>query len=89
MWPESGAVAIYSPIAVFTGSANSDAARAFANFVLGTAAQEAIASTGWQPIRRDITGGPPVQGAQVSPDWSTVFQQQEQLLEQYRTIFGG
>ncbi len=89
VWPESGAIAIYSPIAVFAGSTNPDAARAFANFVLGTAAQEAIASTGWQPIRSDVSGGPPVEGAQVAPDWSAVFEQQEQLLEQYRTIFGG
>jgi iron(III) transport system substrate-binding protein len=89
IWPESGAIAIYSPIAVFAGSANPDAAQAFANFVLGPAAQEAIAATGWQPIRTDVSGGPPLGGIQVAPDWSAVFEQQEQLLEEYRTIFGG
>lgn len=89
VWPASGAIAIYSPIAVFTDAANPDAARAFANFVLGRAGQEAIAGTGWQPIRDDVTGGPAIDGEQVGPDWSELFQRQEQLLDEYRSIFGG
>jgi len=89
VWPASGAIAIYSPIAVFTDAGNPDAARVFANFVLGTAAQQAIAGTGWQPIRDDVTGGPPIDGPQVAPDWNALFQQQDRLLEEYRSIFGG
>lgn len=89
VWPASGAIAIYSPIAVFADAANPDAAEALANFVLGRAAQAAIAGTGWQPIRDDVVVGPAIDGSQVAPDWATVFQQQEALLEEYRSIFGG
>ena len=89
VWPASGAIAMYSPIAVFADARNPAAAESFANFVLGTSGQTAIASTGWQPIRADVTGGPAVEGPQVAPDWEAVFQQQELLLEQYRSIFGG
>lgn len=89
VWPASGAIAIYSPIAVFTDAANPHAARAFASFVLGRAGQEAIAGTGWQPIRDDVSGGPAIDGEQVGPDWSDLFQQREQLLDEYRSIFGG
>lgn len=89
VWPASGAIAIYSPIAVFTDAANTPAARAFVDFVLGTAAQAAIAETGWQPIRSDVSGGPPIDGPQVAPDWAVVFSQQDELLREYRSIFGG
>ena len=89
VWPASGAIAIYSPVAVFGEAANRAAAEHFANFLLTVPAQEAIASTGWQPIRPDVEGGPPVEGEQVSPDWTELFNRQEELLEDYRAIFGG
>jgi len=87
-WPASGAVAIASPIAVFAGTQNDAAARHFANFVLTPEGQAAIATTGWQPIRDDVPG-PPVDGAQVTPDWDELYDRQEQLLEEYRAVFGG
>ena len=88
-WPTSGAIAIYSPIAILSGTRNRAAAEELANFVLTTAGQQAIASTGWQPIRSDIRGGPPIDGRQVAPDWSVIFDREEQLLAEYRAIFGG
>ena len=88
-WPSSGAIAIYSPVAVFAGTENAVAATSFANFLLTVPGQAAIASTGWQPIREDVPGGPPIEGAQVSPDWSALFDRQEELLHAYRAIFGG
>lgn len=87
-WPASGAVAIASPIAVFAGADNDAAARHFANFVLTPEGQAAIATTGWQPIRDDVSG-PPIDGPQVTPDWDELFDRQEELLEEYRAVFGG
>lgn len=88
IWPRSGAIAVYSPISIFDSTRNAPAAEAFVDFVLGTDAQAAIASTGWQPVRTDVawtlTGG-----AQVTPDWEAAFERRDQLLNQYRSIFGG
>ena len=88
-WPTSGAIAIYSPIAILDGARNRPAAEELANFVLTRAGQQAIAGTGWQPIRSDVSGGPPIDGTQVSPDWAAIFDREQQLLTEYRAIFGG
>ncbi len=88
-WPASGAVAVYSPIAVWKDATNATAAESFVDFVLSPDGQAAIAGTGWQPIRSDVSGGPPVGGAQNSPDWTALFDEQDQLLAAYRAIFGG
>ncbi len=85
--PEPGAIAIYSPIAVLTSAADPDAATSFTDFVLTEEAQEAIAKTGWEPIRDDVAW--PHDLPQVAPDWAAISDQQEQLLEEYRAIFGG
>lgn len=87
-WPASGAIALYSPVAVFADAEQLANGQHFANFLLTREAQEAIASTGWQPIRDDVEG-PPIDGEQVSPDWDEVFNRQEELLMEYRAIFGG
>lgn len=88
-WPTSGAIAIYSPIAIIHGARNPVAAASFANFVLSRAGQSAIASTGWQPVRADVSGGPPVGGPEVAPDWAVLFSREDELLATYRSIFGG
>ncbi len=85
--PEPGAIAIYSPIAVLDSAADPDAAASFADFVLSETAQEAIGATGWEPIRDDVDW--PHDLEQVAPDWPATYDQQEQLLEEYRAIFGG
>lgn len=87
VFPEPGAVAIYSPIAVVEGTTARAAAEAFVDFTLGPEAQEAIANTGWQPIRDDVDWEH--EGAQVAPDWEAAFDEQEELLERYRAIVGG
>ncbi|MEO7296773.1 MAG: extracellular solute-binding protein [Candidatus Limnocylindria bacterium] len=87
-WPASGAITLYSPVAVFADAQNQANAEHFANFLLTTEAQAAIASTGWQPIRDDVDG-PPIDGDQVSPDWADLFDRQEELIDEYRAIFGG
>lgn len=86
-WPSSGAIAIYSPIAVVEATPSEELARSFVEHTLSPAAQQAIADTGWQPVREDVDweiGGP-----QVSVDWSSAFDRQEELLSDYREVFGG
>ena len=87
-WPKSGAIAIYSPIAVLASTQNPNADEAFVDFVLSEAGQKAIAATGWQPIRTGLAGVPTPGGKQVEPDWTAAFRRQTELLREYRTIFG-
>jgi ABC-type Fe3+ transport system substrate-binding protein len=69
------------------GTPNAAAAESFTNFTLTTEAQQAIGETGWQPIRDDVEWE--AGGNAVTPDWDAGFERQDELLEQYRTIFGG
>jgi len=88
VWPEPGGIVMYSPIAIFTSAADPSAAERFVDFVLSLEGQEAIAETGWQPVRDDVaweTGG----GHIVTPSWPDVFNRQDELLDDYREIFGG
>jgi iron(III) transport system substrate-binding protein len=86
IWPDSGAIAIYSPIAVVDAS-SAGAAEPFVDYVLSTEAQEAIAGTGWQPIRTDVAW--PTSGrTQLTVDWQQAFSNQDELLADYRAIFG-
>lgn len=87
VYPDPGAIAIYSPIAVVATTDNAEAAEAFANFTLTRRAQGIIADTGWEPIRDDVEWDH--EGASVTPDWNAIFDRQDELLEQYRVIFGG
>jgi iron(III) transport system substrate-binding protein len=87
VWPSSGAIAIYSPIAAVAASANLTAADSFVDWTLSPDGQAAIAGTGWQPISGP--GGPKAEGRQVSPDWAAAFGSQQELLAGYRAIFGG
>jgi iron(III) transport system substrate-binding protein len=89
VWPSSGAITIYSPIALVATSENPGAATAFIDSVLSTAGQEAVAASGWQPARADVDGGPSVEGPQIRPDWGAAYGRQSELLEEYQSIFGG
>jgi iron(III) transport system substrate-binding protein len=88
VWPTSGAVTIYSPIALVATSENPDAATAFIDTVLSVSGQEAVAASGWEPARSDVEGGPPVEGPQIRPDWDAAYGRQSELLEEYQSIFG-
>ncbi|MEO5941419.1 MAG: extracellular solute-binding protein [Candidatus Limnocylindrales bacterium] len=87
VWPSSGAIAIYSPIAAVAASANLASADSFVDFSLSLPGQALIAGTGWQPVVGP--GGPEIGGKQVSPDWTAAFGKQKELLASYRAIFGG
>ena len=93
VWPQPGTITLYSPIAVFASTAEEAPAQAFVEFVLSEPGQEAIAATGWQPVLEGVEGPAPPSGldyvAQLSPDWEEAFGRQEELLTEYRTIFGG
>ncbi len=86
VWPESGAIAVFSPAAVVASTDDPAAAAAFTEFLVSPAGQSAIASTGWQPVRDDVEW--PYEAAVVTPDWSELYGSQEQLLEDYYAIFG-
>lgn len=88
VWPEPGAIVIYSPIAILASSDHPTLAGAFVDFVLTQAGQEAIAGTGWQPVRTDVAWEA-VGGPIVTPSWPDVFNRQDELLDRYREIFGG
>jgi iron(III) transport system substrate-binding protein len=87
VWPASGAIAIYSPIAAVAASDNVGAADSFVDYTLSLPGQELIAGTGWQPVVGP--GGPAIGGPQLSPDWAAAFGTQRELLAAYRAIFGG
>jgi iron(III) transport system substrate-binding protein len=84
VWPEPGAIAVYSPIAV-TGE--SPGAIEFVSFVLGRTGQEAIAASGWLPI--DPTVMPGSTAPHLIVDWKGAFDRQQELLDGFRDIFGG
>jgi iron(III) transport system substrate-binding protein len=86
IWPEPGAIALFSPVAVVAGSAHETAAQAFAAFHVSHEGQAAIASTGWQPVRDDVEW--PYEGAAVSVDWAQLYGNQKQLLGDFYAIFG-
>ncbi len=86
IWPQPGAIAVYSPAAIFRSSRNPAAAATFVDFLVSVAAQTAIAGTGWQPVRSDVPWDK--SGPALDVDWAQVFGQQQQLLDQYRVIFG-
>ncbi len=87
VWPASGAIAVYSPIAVVDGSANAPTAMSFTDFALSNPGQTAIAGTGWQPVLAGVSGGPAPDGSQVGPDWSALFGEQDTLLADFHAIF--
>jgi len=87
VWPEPGAIALYSPIAVVAESADRAGAEAFVEHVLTPGAQAAIGATGWRSVLDGVAG--PDGGAVVTLDWSEAFDRQDELLDAYRAIFGG
>jgi iron(III) transport system substrate-binding protein len=86
--PDPGAVELYAPVGVFAATQNAAAAQSLAGFLLTRPAQEALAQLDRTPIRSDVPAlAPPV--PEVVPDWPQIFERQEQLLADYRSILGG
>jgi iron(III) transport system substrate-binding protein len=85
IWPEPGAIALFSPAAVVAATDDLGAARAFQEFLVSPEGQAAIASTGWQPVRDDVEW--PYAGDVVTADWTDLYGEQAQLLEEFYAIF--
>lgn len=85
--PAPGAIGIASPIAVVAGSEAGEAARWFVEHVLTIEAQEAIAATGWRPVRDEVAWDR--SGGLVLPDWERIVEGRDQLLDTYSVVFGG
>lgn len=89
IWPESGAVTLYSPIAVTAASKHSDAAAAFLRYVLSADAQRRIGAADQQPVMPGVPGPAVPAGAdRVTADWTGVFGHRHDLIGQYQSIFG-
>lgn len=86
VWPEPGAIALFSPAAVVAESDDLAAAQAFQEFLVSREGQAAIASTGWQPVRDDAQW--PYDGEVVTADWAELYGSQQPLLEDFYAIFG-
>lgn len=84
--PESGAIAVYSPIAVLEASDAPDLAADFLAFLAGPEAQELLVEVGqYEAISGAADQGP---DAPVAPDWTALAAEREELTEEYRAIFG-
>lgn len=86
VWPEPGAIALFSPAAVMAEADDPAAARAFQEFLVSPQGQAAIAGTGWQPVREDVEW--PHEGTVLTADWTELYGSQAQLLEEFYAIFG-
>lgn len=89
VWPDEGAIALYSPIAQTATTKRAATVKDWLRYVLSTDGQRRIAQTGWQPVIPGIAGPSQPPGAhEVAPDWPALFGRQKELLQQYQAIFG-
>lgn len=86
--PEPGAVHLYAPMAVFKATDNAKAAESFAGFLLTKRAQQVLAELDRHPVREDVPAVAP-EVPTVTPDWSAIFDRQDELRGSYGDIFGG
>lgn len=88
--PDPGAIAIYGPIGLATDSADSQPAKDFISYVLSEEGQTEIADSGASPASEDVPSQVLEPGTTtVSPDWSALGEQTDDLLADYQEIFGG
>ncbi|TQN42585.1 iron(III) transport system substrate-binding protein [Blastococcus colisei] len=89
-WPEPGAVAIYGPIALATGSADSQVAKDFISFVVGDDGQAVVGESGSYPTRPGAPTPTIPQGAPiVFPDWAAIGSDKDAIVGEYQQVFGG
>jgi len=86
--PDPGAVHLYAPMAVFKATDDAKAAESFAGFLLTRRAQRVLAALDRHPVRDDVPALAP-EVREVAPDWSAIFDRQDELRDTYRDIFGG
>ena len=89
-WPEPGAVAIYGPVALAKGSADSQGSKDLISFVTSAEGQQVVADAGSYPTLAGVEGPTiPADAPVVFPDWSSLATEKDRLLNEYRLIFGG
>jgi iron(III) transport system substrate-binding protein len=89
VWPEPGAIAVYGPVALATGSADSQVARDFIAFVVGEEGQRVLGQAGSYPTRPGAPGPTVPDGAPVvSPDWAAIASERATILSGYQQVFG-
>jgi iron(III) transport system substrate-binding protein len=54
VWPEDGAVAVPSPVAILKSSKNPEAAKRFVDYVISVEGQKFLAAQGVVPVREDV-----------------------------------
>ena len=90
IWPEPGAIAIYGPVALAKDTSNEKTAKDFVSYVVSKEGQTTVAKTGSYPTMEGIEGPTVPKGAPVVlPDWKAIGKQKDQLLSEYKSIFGG
>jgi iron(III) transport system substrate-binding protein len=90
VWPEPGAVAIPGPVALATGSADSEVAKDFITFAVSEDGQAVLGRSGAYPTRPDVAGPTIPDGAPtVSPDWAAIAVDRDAMLGEYQQVFGG
>jgi iron(III) transport system substrate-binding protein len=90
VWPEPGAVAIPGPVALATGSADSQVAKDFITFAVSDEGQGVLGGSGAYPTRPGVAGPTIPDGAPtVSPDWAAIATNRDAILGEYQQVFGG
>lgn len=90
VWPEPGAVSVYGPLALATGSADSDVAKGFISFVVSEEGQTVLGASGAYPTMPGVEGPTVPDGAPVvSPDWADIAADKDAVLAEYQRLFGG
>ncbi len=90
VWPEPGAVAIYGPVGLARGSADSALAKDFISYAVSEPGQQVLAKAGSYPTLPGVEGPEvPADAPVVYPDWPKITANKDALLAEYQQIFSG
>lgn len=91
LFPADGAFAVAAPTAVIKGSPHPNAARAFAEFLIGDTVQKLFPGEGIYAARRDVEpppGNPPLSAIKLMPiDYEYVEREAKSLKNRFNEIF--
>lgn len=92
-FPESGTVLIPSPIAITADSANPEAAKVFADFLLSVEGQQAVVDIGnFYPVRSDVDapeGAPNLDEIEtIQLDWRELVDRTDEINSDWTELFG-
>jgi iron(III) transport system substrate-binding protein len=91
IWPADGAFAVAAPTGVIKGSPHPNAAKAFAEFMIGDAVQKLLPSEGIYAARSDVEpppGNPPMAQIKLMPiDYDQIEKEAKALKTRFNEIF--